>query len=215
MLTLRHKNLVYIPITKCASTTYIKFFQECLGWESIDSDTIDWENDHVFSHIIHPAERHLKGTATALLNLGISDLIDHPQFSKLFATAVFDLHSYPYTATFGLEHAYKIDWLPLDHHSVSGNRFTKKFLQDNGVNTEGIDIPSLNVSHPGSKKLVEKLRNLRGTPDQDQFKNGMVSYFYENDLVLYYRVMTKLTVWQIDNWSWDKCSWLADKENNV
>lgn len=214
MLVFRCKNLVYIPITKCASTTYIKFFRDELNWESIDSHTIDWENDHVFSHIIHPAERHIKGSATALFNLGIEDLVDHPKFSKLFATAVFDLHSYPYTATFGLEHAYKIDWLPLDHANVSGDQFTKKLLQENGVDTTGIDIPQLNTSNVVTKELIKKLRSVRGIPDSDQWKNGMVSYFYENDLVLYYRVMNRLTAWQIDNWSWDKCSWLSTRGKN-
>lgn len=214
MLVFRCKNLIYIPIIKCASTTYIKFFRDELKWESIDSHEIDWENNHVFSHIIHPAERHVKGTATALLNLGIESLVDDPKFSKLFPTAVFDLHSYPYTATFGLEHAHKIDWLPLDHPHVTGDEFTSKLLQDNGIDTDNITIKRLNESNSSYKQLVKKLKDLRGPMESDQWKNGMVSYFYENDLVLYYRVMDKIVAWQLDNWKWDQCSWLAERKHN-
>ena len=53
-------NLIFFPYLKCATSTYKKLFEK-LSWNSIDINDIDWNKDHVFSHIKDPLVRHRKG----------------------------------------------------------------------------------------------------------------------------------------------------------
>jgi hypothetical protein len=205
----RHKNLVYIPITKHASSTYTDLFQNKLGWEKTQSNFIDWDKDHVFSHIIHPYERHLKGTVEAIIKYGIRELVDHPKFSKLLTTAVFDLHSYPLTCTFGIERMFKIDWLLLDHPKYSGNAITAKFLQSNGIDISESDIPNIHESDGYKKKLTERIRQIREESDV----TGTLTYFYENDVVIYSKIDQHTKLMNMEKKDWSEISWLTHNKN--
>jgi hypothetical protein len=133
----RFNNLVYIPITKHASSSYTELFGNILKWEIEQTENINWDQDRVFAHLINPNDRHLKGIAECLKQHKIIDIIDDPRFIKLLGTAVFDLHSYPLSVTFG-EKINQIDWLLLDAGQCSGNYLTCKFL-----NYFGIDIKEI------------------------------------------------------------------------
>jgi hypothetical protein len=185
MKAYRHDNLIYIPITKQASTTYTYLFANKLKWEEIQTDIINWDNDVVFAHLIHPYERHLKGTAEALIKYDLLDLLDNPKFSLLWDTAVFDLHSYPLFISFG-DNINKINWILLDHPTISGNDLTVNFLNNHRVDISKNDILILNKSDNKRKRLIEKLKQLR-----QGHKLGSLTYFYDNDIVLYNKVLIK------------------------
>ena len=207
MLAYRHNQLVYIPISKHASTSYRNLFRYQLGWTEIQTDTIDWADDHVFSHIIDPYERHLKGTAEAMSQYNITDLIDDPRFLPLWTTAIFDIHSYPLFISFG-ENINKIDWLVLDHPTVSGNKITVKFLNDHGINISESDIGIENSSSKTKKQLLEKLRELK---NKNRAKFSTLTYFYDTDGVVYSKVMARTKFDCIDRLPWSQLSWLANE----
>lgn len=199
----RHKNLVYLPITKHASTSYSELFANQLKWEPSYSGSIDWETDHVFSHLLHPYTRHLKGITTCLQKYELRDLVDNKNFLKLLGTAVFDLHSYPLTPALG-ENRFKIDWLLLDHPDVSGDYLTVKLLDSYGIKISLDSIPKMNVNKENDKILLDKIRNIR---DQNDL-TGTLTYFYQQDIMLYGLVNQSTKFCEIDNLPWNECSWL-------
>ena len=206
MKALRFNNLVYIPITKHASSSYEQLFDKTLKWERIQTDRIDWQVDKVFAHIIHPYERHLKGIYQCLEKYRITDIINDPRFLKLLTTAVFDLHSYPLSVTFG-DKIHAIDWLILDHHRISGNHITHKFLKSYGIDVEESTIPKMNSSTIQEKELINKIRQIR----ENNNLTGTLTYFYEQDVLLYNLVNQFTMFAELDNYHWDQVSWLANK----
>ena len=204
MEAFRFNNLVYIPITKHASTSYRQLFRDVLHWQEIQSDEIDWAADCVFAHLLHPYTRHLKGITECILKYNLGDLLDNNNFLKLLGTAVFDLHSYPLATAFG-DKLYKIDWLLLDHHIYSGDYVTLNFLKQHGVEIDS--IPKLNSSRPDEKVLLEKIQQIR----DDNNLTGTLTYFYEQDVVLYDRVNRYSKYHELNNnKSWNECSWLTN-----
>ena len=204
MLAFRHENLVYIPISKHASTSYTTLFRDKLKWQEVQTDSIDWGHDHVFAHIIHPHERHLKGTAQALIRYRLEHFVDDPKFVNLFTTAIFDLHSYPLSISFTIDQLYKIDWIPLDHLTASGNKLTCKFLASQGIIIDEQDIPTDNIGDQQKKELTDRLRELR----KNNKLVGELTYFYDIDVVLWNRINERNQFVFIDDLEWKQCSWL-------
>ena len=205
----RFNNLVYIPITKHASTSYTQLFRDQLSWQSIQSDEIDWDVDHVFAHLMQPYERHLKGITECLVKYNLTELVNNNNFLKLLGTAVFDLHSYPLSFAFG-DNFYKVDWILLDDANVSGDAVTKKLLASYGIIVDS--IPKLHeTTDPGKKQLLEKIRKIRDTNDL----TGTLTYFYEQDVVLYDRVNRNSKYHELDNLPWQECSWLTNYKRNT
>lgn len=199
----RSNNLVYIPITKNASITYRNLFKN-LGWQEFQSDQINWDVDHVFAHLQDPYERHLKGITECLEKYNLFELVDNDNFLKLLGTAVFDLHSYPLAVAFG-ENFYKVDWILLDHPSYNPDDITKKFLAEHGIIVN--DIPRLHQTTDVNKQnLLERIRKIR---DGNKL-TGTLTYFYEQDIVLYDKVNRNSQYHELENKSWKECSWLTN-----
>ena len=205
MEALCRDNLVYVPITKNASTSYTHFFKNLLGWGSIQTDSIDWDKQHVFAHIMHPYKRHLKGTVQALYQYDLFDIVDDPRFLKLLGTAVFDLHSYPLSTVFA-EKMMLIDWIMLDHPHVSSERCVKKLLQEHGIHIDENAIPGMNTSNNFFKKVSAKIENIR---DQNDL-SGTLTYFYDQDVYWYSQVWQHTLFYEMENLPWSECSWLKN-----
>jgi hypothetical protein len=199
----RFNNLVYIPIPKHASSSYIELFRNQLNWLPIQTDTIDWANDHVFAHLLHPYTRHLKGITECIQKYDLIELLDDEKFLKLLGTAVFDLHSYPLATMFG-DNLYKIDWLLLDHTEMSGDYITTKFLENYNIKIEENKIPRLHTRYKHLIYVLEKIKEIR---DQNDL-TGTLTYFYDQDVVLYALVNQHTRFCEIDNLPWNECSWL-------
>jgi hypothetical protein len=204
MEAFRFNNLVYIPITKHASTSYRHLFRDILSWQEIQTDEIDWTHDYVFAHLLHPYTRHLKGITECVKKYNLDDFVDNENFLKLLGTAVFDLHSYPLSTAFG-DKLYKIDWILLDHYIYDADYLTTTFLNQQGVSIDA--IPKLNHSHPSERELLEKIKQIR---DSNSL-TGTLTYFYEEDVVLYDRVNRYSKYHELNNnRSWSECSWLTN-----
>jgi hypothetical protein len=206
----RFNNLVYIPITKHASSSYIELFRNQLNWEPIQTDEIDWANNHVFSHLLHPYTRHLKGITECIQKYDLTELLDNKKFLTLLGTAVFDLHSYPLSTVFG-EQLYKIDWLLLDHPQISGDYLTVKFLEHHGIKIFEGDIPKLHKAHNAQTKLLDKISEIRDQKDL----TGTLTYFYDRDVVLYALVNQHTRFCEINNMPWKECSWLTNYKESL
>ena len=152
----RYKNLVYIPLPKHASRSYICLFKDVLKWEPTESYFINWGEDCVFAHLKDPMSRHASGIAEFLVRRNLTHLIDSPDFINIFGSIMFfDQHSYPITHMIPLELCYKIEWLLLDNCHSDGKEITKAFLRHHGININTADIPFINETQGEKQKIKE------------------------------------------------------------
>ena len=93
--TFRYKNIVYVRTTRCASN-YIKRILIQLNFKNIKFNNIR-DTDKVFTFIIDPFERRVKGLTLLLDELKAYSLIKNPQFKKFIkSTSVAGIDTLPY-----------------------------------------------------------------------------------------------------------------------
>lgn len=204
MLTLRQGHFVYIPITKIASTTHIDFFQRRLGWQPDCVSAIDWQHDHVFAHIIHPMQRHLKGTVECIEQHGLQQFLDNLAFQKLITRAFFDLHSYPISVSLGYRANY-VDWLLFDLEGIKPNSITVKFLQDNDIAFSESDIPP-----PNPRRNLELLSRIKTLFEQEGLNSNLM-HLYQLDFDLYNTVCHYFDSQNLHQKKWHDISWLSNR----
>jgi len=101
-IALQYKNLAYIPVPKCASMYYTKFFTE-LNWKEVNISEL--EPDTVcFGILQEPASRYLKGITEWVFN-ELMPIFDYDAnaipVGILNTLLIGDSHSLPYTTKFG------------------------------------------------------------------------------------------------------------------
>jgi hypothetical protein len=190
MRAYRYGHLVYIPIYKNAATSYEILFGTILNWKIILTETIDWNEDNVFAHITHPYTRHLKGTTQFLWQHELTSVIDDPRFNRFLISGYFDHHSYPLTQMFG-DKIWKINWLPLDHPTISGDTITCSFLKNQGIDLFENQIPHANVSVPEKKLLFDRIKTLC---EKTNYTNDGLFFLLDDDLLLYKHVLNNLII---------------------
>lgn len=186
MKAYRYKQLVYIPIYKNAATSHELLFGKILNWSSFLTEDINWDNDIVFAHISNPYTRHLRGTAQFLIQHKLESIIDDPRFEKLLSSGYFDHHSYPLSLMFG-DKVNNINWIPLDHPTISGNTLTSSFLQEHGITISKDDIPIENQSSVDKKNMLNQIEQLA---KKHNFTADGLFFMLDNDQVLYNRVIS-------------------------
>ena len=203
----RYKNLVYVPLPKHASASYIHFFRDILKWNYTESYNIDWTNDIVFAHLIHPITRYVNGVVQILKQHRLSHLIESKDFLTLLRTSIFfDQHTYPITRIFDLPQCFQIEWLLLDHNpasslSVSGEKFTQAFLKDHGVEIDTNDIKKLNQTTGKDLILREKIK-----VHTDEMLESLI-FVLQEDLNLYNQVTIHTHFFDIDHKPWREISY--------
>jgi hypothetical protein len=183
MLALRYKNLVYIPVSKNASTSFTFLFEKTLHWSRILTENIDWENDIVFAHIQNPYNRHIKGTFQFLQQNNLLNIIDDPKFAFLVSSACFDQHSYPLSYMFN-NHVNQIQWIPLDHPAHSCNCLTVQFLKNNNFLLDETNIPFDNKSN---SLILNKLKDIYKS--NDAFSR--LFFLLDDDMIIYNQAIIK------------------------
>lgn len=186
MRAYRHNNLVYIPVSKNASTSFSVLFGDVLLWTSILTENIDWDNDIVFSHIQNPYERHIKGTLQFLRQYNLLDIITDPKFAFLISSACFDQHTYPLCYMFG-DRVNHIHWIPLDHPYYSADCLTLNFLKNNNINIDANDIPHHNSYNSID---IDKLKNIHSTSES----RDRLMFLLDNDSIIYNKSIDNLYI---------------------
>lgn len=109
----RYGDLVYARNLKCASSYFYGNLTVNYGWTPISYEDIDWQRDHVFSHIMDPVRRNLKGKLEYLKMTNLASLLLDPAFLTFMRDiCFFDEHSISYHDTF-VDRCDLIDWIPL------------------------------------------------------------------------------------------------------
>ena len=170
-----NNHLGYVPITKNASTSWVRVFAD-LGWQLTQLDLID-PVIPIFGHFRDPIERHFAGTAEFLCQNGIPQLVDDPVWQQVWIKGVMDMHSYPVTWAMG-EHAQRCHWIPM-HHRLDTDGLTRSYLATHHIHID--HVPRLNESEPFKRQLYYRLRALHDTLDA----HNHLSWFYDSDIVLW------------------------------
>jgi len=202
---LRNNNLVYLRTLKCASSYYSMCFKS-FGWQQSTANTIDWQNDHVFSFIMEPQQRRLKGLTEFVVANCRQELLGQDQ---LFWGGVLylDMHSVPYSTSYR-PHVDKIDWIPLDWHTGDGiidQQLSLRMLVSllSSYNLE-YKFPQEKIHQSDSNKL-KIYKHIKQIAENDSYAVhlGMLE-----DIDLYNRVCTQVSPWLLDSHDWSSVSWL-------
>ena len=189
-----YQNTAFLPIPKCASSAYIDLFHGQLEWQPVRLSSIDFNRVKVFSLIIHPLTRRLKGVVETLCRSFQYDfdsvlraLTDPGVLDFVVRTIIVDHHSTPYSLVFEPWFD-KINWMPMDllsqdelQHEIT------KFLRDNHVE---INLPKpnkLNVSNASKNQIYEiiKTKTLSTEPPAE------LGIMFAKDLQLYHSLVAK------------------------
>ena len=194
--TYRQGRVVYIRTLKCASTFYSTLF-ESNHWQTQTLLDIDWDFDHVFSFIMDPMERRLKGLAEFIMTLDHRDLLEVTEFWPM--VSYLDFHSMPYTMTYK-NFCNKIDWIPIDHPEFKSEHLVEILLRDNNISLDW----SFTESHRSTdrkKEVYNKIKSLSGQC------SGAVHISLEEDIKLYNSVCRSI---QFYKKTWNEISWLKN-----
>jgi hypothetical protein len=94
----------------------------------------------------------------------------------------------------------------LDALQCTGGYLTCKLLNSYGIDISESDIPVFNTSDSFDRQVVEQVKQARDANDLA----GTLTYFYDQDVVLYDRVNRNTQFAELNNWTWAKCSWLTN-----
>ena len=143
------KNLVYIGNFKVASTYFLHWLG-MHGWKEIHMTDIDWNVDHVFSHIMDPLVRRHKGMAEFLNMFGLDDKLTNDSSLFYFLQAPYlDFHACPMSIMFK-DKVDAIDWIPIDVESIDYIALTKCLLDKHQVD---IKFDNEKIHQSSDKKL--------------------------------------------------------------
>ena len=202
----RYRNIVYLRTLKCASTFFYWNFTKNFDWQEISWSDIDWDHDHVFSHMLDPVHRRHKALAERLCMFGLGKqyLADSNLRQCLEHSLNLDQHGEGYTTRYGSA-VNRIDWIPLYSNQELNVELTEKLLANSGVTDLTWDYE---FAHAGEdvKKQVELL--LTQTWDRALNHGKLFDWQQnelQNDLDLYKQVTTKF---DLHGASWDNMSWL-------
>ena len=207
---LRYNNLVYLRTLKCASTFFYWNFNKNLMWQEISWSSIDWKNDHVFSHIMEPVKRRHKAVAERLFmfdlcdqyinNLNLQECLEH--------SLTLDQHGESYSTRYGTA-CNRIDWIPLQPNNHDNIRLTEILLDNSGVNNINWNY---SYSHTGEniKTQVEKILETRW--NQALYQGKLLEWQQnelQQDIDLYKNITQSF---DRNATSWCNMSWLSQEK---
>jgi len=184
---LRKKNCIYVPVLKAAST----YFENLLlhnGWEKVDYNSIDWNNNFVFGFIMNPFTRYFKAVAHEVLyNFTNSRKFIEDNEKQILDKSnnnyflLYTAHTIPITTIYG-DKCKNINWITLD---TSHDATEKLQHMLNGYNIK-LDVPKgihANKSSEEEHELYEYIRNLY------EDNNFILLSMLKEDIKLYYSVL--------------------------
>ena len=195
--------LVYLRSLKCASTFFWNSFSR-FGWVEIAFDQIDWQQQRVFSHILDPNIRRIKGIAEFVwMNQAQDQLATDPDYRTFIQeTPVLDAHTVSHSATFG-DRCDQIDWIPVNdlNHQTAAD-LTNLMLFDHGIKIFNRWHWNEKHASEGDKKKIQKqvVECLNSASD-----TSAVDQYLHQDTVLYQRVLNRF---KPDGRTWAEVSWL-------
>ena len=208
MIDYRHRTtctcgpLVYVRALKCASTFFWHSFNQKFGWEEIAFDNINWQTQRVFSHIMDPGRRRIKGVTEFIWMHHAQDQLADPAYRTFVQqTPVLDMHTVSYHDNFG-DHCDQIDWIPIanfDHQTVAD--LTSRMLFENGIKVfNNWHWPFEHTSEPEKRLLEQQVAQCLS-----EVATPAVDKYLHQDWMLYQQVVSRFNS---NGRTWAEVSWL-------
>ena len=194
--------LAYVRTLKCASTFFWHSFNQKFGWEEIAFGQIDWKTQHVFSHIIDPGIRRIKGvTEYVWINHAQDQLADPDYRTFIQQTPVLDQHTVSYHDNLG-DRCSQIDWIPIsDTNHQTAADLTSQMLLENGIKVfNSWHWPYKHTSDPEKKLLEQQVAVCLG-----EIATPAVDEYLHRDRMLYQQVVSRFNP---NGRTWAEVSWL-------
>ena len=204
----RYKNIVYVPVPKCASSYYRKFFGEYLKWVKVKLHELDWNKIHAFGLILHPLTKRLKGLVESLTTACdkddniVHELINTEAFINFTKhTVMGDSHTLPYSIEY--EHLYDIDWIPIENMDPERIKLlVDKFMMHYNVPVRTIKNDELIYkSNTIKRKAYDKMRDAF----LSHTSNETIYRLYADDLKFYHTLVKNFNAY---GENWREISWL-------
>lgn len=186
----KYQTLVFLPVPKCGYVYYHDLFTR-LGWEKTTLDKIDFDQHVVFTAIMDPMDRYLKGlTEWMWKKIKFNDYNNLEQQELFFGLAsdllITDVHTMPYTVEYqGIID--KIHWIPSDR--LSDNQVKQAmmnlFKKHNYDIQLPLDEPRLHESGTEKLKLYQAIKNIHSSKEQKHFNISLLYIFLAADLKFY------------------------------
>jgi len=205
-----YKDLVFLPIPKCACIYYTTIFTQ-LGWQKVSLQDIDIKSMKLFGAVMHPFTRFLKGITEWVLRSYSNNLVmslenpwhivnlqtnwdklfsdlDSPPLKNLIKSVnVGDAHSMPYSTMFG-DLVNIVHWIPMDTMSDNDVKINMmKFFKLNGHN---IELPLNDARiHQSSTRQLELFKKIKYEFTENHTQNFHFYKLFGPDLNLYYNLL--------------------------
>ena len=192
----RNGSLVYVRTLKCASTYYSDEFERN-GWLQETFKDINWDTDHMFSFIMDPLNRRIKGLAGFITMYPLTEcLLDQPSIF-LKKLAYLDFHSAPYHITY---HGYerKIDWIPIDNPNFTSEELVLKLCHYYNIDLQ-LSRQKKHLADEKKSNIFKTISSLTGDG------SGELHLSLAPDQHLYHDVNRKIEHWQD---TWNRITWL-------
>lgn len=194
--------LVYVRTLKCASTFFWHSFNQKFGWEEIKFDDINWQTQHVFSYIMDPRQRRVKGvTEFVWMHQTQDQLLDPAYRTFIQQTPVLDYHTVSYYDNFG-NRCNQIDWIPIaDFSQQTVADLTSRLLFENGIRIfNQWHWPFAHKSEPEKKLLEQQISQCL-----TEVATPAVDKYLQQDMLLYQQVANQFSP---NGHTWAEASWL-------
>lgn len=186
---LRKNKLVYARTLKAGSEFFYRNFQAA-GWFPVTYDSINWDNETVFSYIMDPIQRRHKGISEMIIGTGTRGLLlkNKGNFDQLIKLVPFlDAHSASLHNIYGPA-VRKINWLLMTNDHSVAIKETERFLTQHGV-----PVPDWNVdfTHATGSYMSEVYTKVKELWENDPTIDDTVRNYFEPDIELYREVKEK------------------------
>lgn len=180
---LRKNKLVYTRTLKAGSEFFYKNFKAA-GWFEVSFDSINWDNETVFSYIMDPIQRRHKGISEMIVSTGTRGLLlkNKGNFDQLIKMVPFlDAHSASLHNIYGPA-VRKINWLLMTaDHSVAVQE-TERFLTQHGV---PVPIWNTYFTHATGSYMSEIYTKVKELWENDPTIDDTVRNYFAPDIELY------------------------------
>lgn len=175
----KSKKVVFFPINKNASTTYIQYFKKKTEWLHTDVFCTEY-NDYVwFAHIQNPRTRYIKGIAEIIYQNKLQEYLNTPPLNEFLIRIYHDKHAIPIDHMFG-DAVRCINFIPIEGNS---NKRTYDFLCQMGIDyPDLLTFKPMNKSDSSRRAIQQKISDL--ISNRNKAKSAYEHYikpFYEND----------------------------------
>ena len=158
-------NIGFIRNDKCASTFFSNIFA-ANGWKLQTSNHINWEKDQVFSFIMDPYIRHIKGLVKDAIDMGLEKVMLANLGIKFWHNLSWiGTHSMPMSVRFG-HSIHRINWIPIDIGLESTEDLVDQLLEPHNIKVNWSIPVDRNESDDYAKELFHKFSQLSNSQEK-------------------------------------------------